>query len=131
MGCSRNPQGEQPYEGGRFAGHGPDSTRFTQAALDVVEELIPLAEARGVTPAQWAHAWMLTRPFLTAAIIGPRTIEQLRSTLGALEIELSAEELARVDELVPPGKFVSDFYDGNVYARLRTAIYDPDSVRPR
>lgn len=124
-------KGEQPYEGGRFAGHGPDSTRFTQAALDVVEELIPLAEARGVTLAQWAHAWMLTRPFLTAAIIGPRTIEQLRSTLGALEIELSAEELARVDELVPPGKFVSDFYDGNVYARLRTAIYDPDSVRPR
>jgi len=125
----RYRKGEQPYEGGRFASHGPDSTRFTQAALDVVEELIPLAEARGVTLAEWTHAWMLTRPFLTAAIIGPRTIEHLRSTMTALEIELTPEELARVDELVPPGQFVSDFYDGNVYARLRKAIMDPDSVR--
>jgi len=124
-------RGERPYEGGRFASHGPDSTRFTAAALDVVEELIPLAEARGVTLAEWAHAWLLTRPGITSPIIGPRTIEHLRSTMTSLDIELTEEELARVDELVPSGQHVSDFYDGNVYGRLRAAINDPDSVRKR
>jgi len=123
----RYRKGEKPYEGGRFASHGPDSTRFTEAALDVVEELIPLAEARGVTLAEWAHAWLLTRPGLTAPIIGPRTIEHLRSTLSSLEIELTEEELARVDELVPPGQFVSNFYDGNVYRHMRESLADPSS----
>ncbi len=122
-------RGEDPYEGGRFANAGPDNSRYTQEALDVVEELIPLAEARGITLAEFAHAWLLTRPGVTSILIGPRTVEQLRSTLSSYDVELTDEELAKVDELVPPGRFVSDFYDGNVYARLRSAIHEPESVR--
>ncbi|NLO08223.1 MAG: aldo/keto reductase [candidate division WS1 bacterium] len=118
-------KGEKPYEGGRFASHGPDSTRFTEEALDVVEALIPLAEARGITLAQFAHAWMLSRPVLNSVLIGPRTIEQFRGTMEAYDIELTEEELARVDELVPPGRFVSNFYDGNVYERMRRSLADP------
>ncbi|MGI5820391.1 MAG: aldo/keto reductase [Armatimonadota bacterium] len=104
-----------------------ESDRFTEAALDVVEELIPLAEARGITLAEFAHAWLLTRPGVTSILIGPRTIEQLRSTLTSCDVELTEEDLARVDELVPPGQFVSNFYDGNVYRRMRRALANPNS----
>ncbi|MGC9319078.1 MAG: aldo/keto reductase [Armatimonadota bacterium] len=124
-------KGEEPYEGGRFASHGPDSTRFTEEALEVVEALIPRAEARGITLAEFAHAWLLARPGVTSILIGPRTIEHLRSTLSSYDVELSEEDLQAVDELVPPGQFVSDFYDGNVYRRLREAIHEPEQVRRR
>jgi aryl-alcohol dehydrogenase-like predicted oxidoreductase len=103
------------------------SDRFTEEALDVVEALIPLAEERGISLAEFAHAWLLTRPGLTSVLIGPRTIEQLRSTLSSYDVELSADELAKVDELVPPGEFVSNFYDGNVYRRMRNSLADPSS----
>jgi aryl-alcohol dehydrogenase-like predicted oxidoreductase len=100
----------------------PGDTRFTPAALDAVERLRAIAQARGCSVAQLAHAWLLTRPGLTAPIIGPRTLEHLRDTVAACDIELTPEELAKIDEIVPPGRWVSDFYDGNVQGRLRAAI---------
>ena len=111
---------------GRWIKTNPEeSDRFTEEALDVVEALIPLAEARGVTLAEFAHAWLLTRPGVTSILIGPRTVEQLRSTLSSYQLELTQDELARVDELVPPGQHVSNFYDGNIYRRMRNALADP------
>jgi aryl-alcohol dehydrogenase-like predicted oxidoreductase len=71
--------------------------------LDVVEQLVPLAAARGVSLARFANAWVLANPAVTSAIIGPRTIEQLEDSLGAAELSLTADELAQVDRLVPPG----------------------------
>lgn len=71
--------------------------------LEVVEQLVPLAEERGVSLARFANAWVLANPAVTSAIIGPRTIEQLEDSLGAVELSLTADELARVDQLVPPG----------------------------
>ncbi|MEA3402270.1 MAG: aldo/keto reductase [Armatimonadota bacterium] len=106
-----------------------ESDRFTEEALDVVEALIPRAEAHGITLAEFAHAWLLTRPGITSILIGPRTIEHLRSTLSSYDVELTEEDLQAVDELVPPGQFVSNFYDGNVYRRLREAIHEPERVR--
>jgi len=59
---------------------------------------------RGEHPADVALAWLLQQTAVTAPIIGPRTIEQLTGSLRALEIKLSAEELARLDEIWPgPG----------------------------
>ena len=46
---------------------------------------------------------MLRHPAVTAAIIGPRTMEQLESQLGAAGVELSADVLDAIDEIVPPG----------------------------
>ena len=46
---------------------------------------------------------MLHHPAVTAAIIGPRTMEQLESQLGAAEVELDEDVLDRIDEIVPPG----------------------------
>jgi len=104
-----------------------ESDRFTEEALDVVEALIPLAEAHEISLAEFAHAWLLTRPGVTSVLIGPRTIEHLRSTLSSYDVELTEDDLAKVDELVPPGQFVSNFYDGNVYRRMRNSLGEPGS----
>ncbi|HSH09520.1 MAG TPA: aldo/keto reductase [Oceanipulchritudo sp.] len=85
--------------------------RYTEGALDVVEKLLPIAATKGVTLSQFALAWVLQQQGITSPIIGPRTMEQLEDNLKALEIKLSAEELAMVDELVPPGQMVSPFYN--------------------
>ena len=62
-------------------------------------------------PADVALAWLLTNPVVTAPIIGPRTIEQLEGSLRALEIELSADVLQRLDELFPgPGGRAPEAY---------------------
>ena len=63
------------------------------------------------TPADVALAWLLANPVVTAPIIGPRTVEQLAGSLRALEIELSAEELAKLDEIWPgPGAPAPEAY---------------------
>ena len=49
-----------------------------------------------------ALAWLLSRPGVTAPIVGPRTIEQLDGPLHALELTLSEETLATLDRLFPP-----------------------------
>ena len=71
--------------------------------LDIVEQLIPLAERKGVSMAQFANAWALRHPAVTSVIIGPRTMEQLEDSLGAWEVRITAEEAAEIDRLVPPG----------------------------
>ena len=71
--------------------------------LEIVEELIPMADGLGVTLAQYALAWTLTNPTITAPIIGPRVMEQLGSVLNVPDIHIPAEHLARIDLLVPPG----------------------------
>ena len=80
----------------------PDSPAG-QRKLDLVEELIPMAQEIGANLAQYALAWTLTNPVVTAPIIGPRLMEQLEDNLGALEVTIPAEHLRRIDQLVPPG----------------------------
>ena len=118
-------KGREIPDGGRWTKENVvGSERFTEEALDAVEALIPLAEAHGITLAQFAHAWLLTRPGVTSVLIGPRTTEHLRSTLSGYAVELSAEDLARVDEVNPPGQFISNFYDGQVYRPMRTSLQE-------
>src|SRR3954452_21697195 len=58
----------------------------------------------GHSPADVALAWLLTNPVVTAPIIGPRTVEQVDGAMGALEVELDVDALARLDEIFPgPG----------------------------
>jgi aryl-alcohol dehydrogenase-like predicted oxidoreductase len=74
-----------------------------QRKLDVVEELAKLAEEIGISLIHLAIAFVMRHPAVTAPIIGPRTMEQLESQVGAADVELSDEVLDRIDELVPPG----------------------------
>lgn len=74
--------------------------------LAVVEELVALAERKGVPLARLANAWALRHPAVTAAIIGPRTMEQLEDSLEAPAVEITPEDAAEIDRLVPPGTSV-------------------------
>ena len=61
---------------------------------------------------QLALAWCAGQPGITSPIIGPRTLEHLQDNLGAVEVALTDEDRARIDELVPPAGMVSRYYDG-------------------
>ena len=69
---------------------------------DAVEAYEKLCAELGHDPADVAVAWLLSRPGVTAPIIGPRTLEQLDNSLRALEIMLDQATLDRLDELFPP-----------------------------
>jgi diketogulonate reductase-like aldo/keto reductase len=79
------------------------SNPANQRKLDIVEELAQLAEQAGMTLIEMAIAFVLNHPGVTSAIVGPRTMEQLKSYLPAADITLSTEVLDRIDELVAPG----------------------------
>jgi aryl-alcohol dehydrogenase-like predicted oxidoreductase len=85
----------------------PDRFDFSkpenQRKLDLVEDLLKLAADAGLSLTHLAMAFVLEHPAVTAAIIGPRTMEQLTDVLGGADVRLSDEVLDRIDELVPPG----------------------------
>ncbi|MET9553384.1 aldo/keto reductase [Streptomyces sp. NPDC006645] len=60
-----------------------------------------LLDKHGIEPGEAALAWLLTRPGVTGPIVGPRTAEQLESALRGIELELSDEVLASLDEIFP------------------------------
>jgi len=71
--------------------------------MDVVEELVMLADDAGLSLVHLALAFVLEHPAVSSAIIGPRTMEHLEGQLGAADIRLEPAVLDRIDELVPPG----------------------------
>jgi aryl-alcohol dehydrogenase-like predicted oxidoreductase len=75
---------------------------YTDADYDVVDRVIEIASARGVPPAQIALAWLLRQPGVTAPIVGASKMEQLDQAVGALEVQLSDEEVARLEEPYQP-----------------------------
>jgi aryl-alcohol dehydrogenase-like predicted oxidoreductase len=70
--------------------------------FDVVDRVVEVAEARGVKPAQVALAWLLQKPGVTAPIIGATKLSHLEDALGAVEIELTPEEMGRLEEPYVP-----------------------------
>jgi aryl-alcohol dehydrogenase-like predicted oxidoreductase len=72
------------------------------AKLDAADALGALADQAGLTLVQLAVAFVIRHPAVTSAIIGPRTMEHLDGYLAADGIELSADVLDRIDEIVPP-----------------------------
>jgi aryl-alcohol dehydrogenase-like predicted oxidoreductase len=74
-----------------------------QAKLEAADQLAKLADEAGLTLIHLALAFTLSHPAVTAPIIGPRTMEQLESQLGAADVVLDSAILDRIDEIVPPG----------------------------
>jgi aryl-alcohol dehydrogenase-like predicted oxidoreductase len=83
------------------------STPANQRKLEAAEALAQLAEKTGISLIHLALAFVIRHPAVTAAIIGPRTIEHLESQLGAADVELSADVLDRIDAIVPPGTTIN------------------------
>ncbi len=74
-----------------------------QRKLEAADALARLADEAGITLIEMALAFVIRHPAVTAAIIGPRTMDHLESQLSAAEVTLSDDVLDRIDEIVPPG----------------------------
>lgn len=91
--------------------------RLEGRSKDALDAIRPRVEAyenycveMGEEPGEVALAWLLAQPAVTAPIVGPRTQQQLDSALKALEINLSAESLAKLDEIFPGYKTSPEDY---------------------
>jgi aryl-alcohol dehydrogenase-like predicted oxidoreductase len=72
-------------------------TLYTDDDFAVVDAVVEVAQERGVKPAQVALAWLLAKPGVTAPIIGATKLQHLEDALGALDLELSDEEIKRLE----------------------------------
>jgi aryl-alcohol dehydrogenase-like predicted oxidoreductase len=96
-------RGERGPEGARqLTDWDEPPVRDPDALYDVVDVLVDIAGGRAVSAAQVALAWLLGRPGVSTVVIGARTDEQLADNLAAADLELSAEERARLDEVSAP-----------------------------
>ncbi|MEU9700040.1 aldo/keto reductase [Streptomyces sp. NPDC047981] len=91
-------------QGGRRASGRAAEVLADPAARGRIQAYEDLLDKHGLVPGEVGLAWLLTRPQVTGPIVGPRTAEQLEGALRAVELELSAEVLAGLDEVFPgPG----------------------------
>ena len=89
-----------PAEGTRAAGR----REYVEQNRPRFEAFEALCRDLGFDAAAVAQAWLLTNPSVTGVILGPRTEEQLRSSLGCIELSLDREVIAKLDEIFPgPG----------------------------
>jgi aryl-alcohol dehydrogenase-like predicted oxidoreductase len=86
--------------------------------LDLVEALRKIAEAKGVTVAQAAIAWALSRGEDIVPLIGARRRDRLAESLGALEVAFDADDLAAVERAIPAGAASGDRYPASQMAQL-------------
>lgn len=94
------------------------SKRFNLGVLDIVDGIKPLADAKGCTLSQFALAWVMQQPGVTAPLVGPRTMEQFEDNLGAIDVQITDEDRAVVDSVVPPGEHVSEYYEASFAPNL-------------
>lgn len=84
---------------------------LTRQQREQLEAYAKLCADLGESESNVALAWLLSNPAVTAPIIGPRTMEQFENTLRAVEIELSEDVLAKLDEIFPgPGEAAPEAY---------------------
>ena len=94
------------------------SLPVNQVKMAAVEELTKIAEDVGCSLAHMALAFVAAHPAVTAAIIGPRTMDQLTDLLAAAKLSLDDDVLDRIDAVVPPGTNLN----------RADAGYDPPSI---
>lgn len=109
-----------PLAGGLLGGvllkaaEGRRASEHVQAQVDKnrdkIEKYEALCAELGHRPADVALAWLLHQKIVTAPIIGPRTLIQLEENVGSLDIELSPETLAKLDEIFPGYKTAPEHY---------------------
>jgi len=96
-----------------------DHPRFTGEAFDVnlrlVDAVRSLAADKGVTPGQLALAWVLSRGEDVVPIPGTKRRSYLEDNAGAASVELGPDDLARLDEIAPPGVAVGGRYADAAY----------------
>jgi aryl-alcohol dehydrogenase-like predicted oxidoreductase len=78
------------------------SLYYSDADYDVVDRVVEIASVKGMAPAQIALAWLMHQPGVTAPIVGASKMDQLDQAVAALDIRLSDEERARLEQPYQP-----------------------------
>ncbi len=94
----------------RYALRSAPFGRDNEAALQKVELFTDYCQERGVSPAQFATAWVIAQEGVTSPIIGPRTPEQLMDYLASESLAITDTDRVKMDEIFPPGTHVSEYY---------------------
>jgi aryl-alcohol dehydrogenase-like predicted oxidoreductase len=93
--------------------------RVTAKGVKVGHQFMKIAREHGITPAQLAVLWVKEQPGITAPIIGPRTVEQLKHLLSTMEMKLDESIRQKCDELVPPGSAVANFHNSAPWMKMK------------
>jgi aryl-alcohol dehydrogenase-like predicted oxidoreductase len=109
--------GQAPEEGSRVARADKRilETEFRQESLQVAQALRQHCEAKGVSLAHFATAWVLANRHVSAVIAGPRTLAQWQDYAAALGVEITAEDETVVNALVAPGHPSTPGYNDPAY----------------
>jgi aryl-alcohol dehydrogenase-like predicted oxidoreductase len=105
------PEGSRAARGDRRM----QQAELREASFVAAQQLAEHALGRGAAPSQFALAWCLANPILTSLIVGPRTMEHLEDNLGCLDVEITAEDEAFVDSVVPPGEHTGSGFQDELY----------------
>ena len=105
---------QQGPEGARhLTDWGVPPVRDPDQTYDVIDALVEIGETRGVSAAQVALAWSLGRPGISSLVVGARTDEQLADNLAAADLELTADEVARLEEVSRPPLIYPHWHQAN------------------
>ena len=95
-------RGETDPEEGRAATDEFMHKRFSEENWEVLEVVRDLADAKDATAAQVSLAWLLHKEVVDAPIVGPRTVDHLEDNVGALDVDLSDDEIERLESPITP-----------------------------
>jgi len=93
--------------------------RVTKRGIEVGNQFVQLANDFGISPAQLGVLWAKDQPGITAPLIGPKSVAQLKQFLPVLNMELSDEIRKACDELVPPGSAAANFHNTAPWMKMK------------
>jgi aryl-alcohol dehydrogenase-like predicted oxidoreductase len=123
-------RGQEPPSGSRHASEWDEPPVYDEDRLyDTIDVLVEIAEDHSVSPAQVALGWLLRRPGVTSVIVGARTDEQLADNLAAADLELSDDEMARLESISRP-PLIYPYWHQRKTASDRLSIPDLSLIGP-
>ncbi len=93
--------------------------RVTERGIEVGKKFVALAADFGISPAQLGVLWVKDQPGITAPLIGPKSVEQLKHLLPVLEMTLTDEMRTACDALVPPGSAAANFHNTAPWMKMQ------------
>ena len=108
------PEGSRLERDAKNTGYIGQRTKkhFSDLGYDLLDVVIELANEKGCTPAQLGLAWNIRQPGVTSPIVGPRTMEHLDDNLGAVPVEITDADRARLDAVSTPEQAIVSYYTG-------------------
>ncbi len=112
-----------PSDSRQAAGWSEPPIRDKERLWTIVDVLVEIAEARGATPAQVALAWTLSRPAIASVVVGGLTEQHFRDNIAAVDLELSIQELERLNA-VSRLPYIYPYWHQHNFARERFCAGD-------